>query len=145
MDARQTSSASPAHPASARRMVGKWALWFGILAAPLAWSAQELLSYGVASRECGMKSARTAAALSTATSPWLMAILTATFLVALAGLLVATRNWHRTRRGSGHHLPHPAEGRARFMAMWGLLTSIGFVIAFFFTAAYMLAAPVCGK
>jgi len=123
-------------------------LWFGILAAPLAWSAQELFSYGVASRLCGMKSARTAAALATATSPWFMTILIVTFLMALAGLLVAARSWRRTReerRGSGHHLPHPAEGRARFMAMWGLLTSIGFVIAFFFTAAYMVAAPVCGK
>ena len=74
-------------------------LWFGLIAAPVAWAVAELAGYIVSSNDCNRGSS-VAVGLSA-----LMAVL------AAAGLLVALRN---LRAG---------ETRERFMALSGVLVS----------------------
>lgn len=74
-------------------------LWFGLVAAPAAWTVAELAGYVIASNDCSRGSS-TVVGLSA-----LMAVL------AAAGLFVALRN---LRAG---------ETRERFMALAGVLVS----------------------
>jgi hypothetical protein len=146
MDAQPASSPVPP-TAAPRGAAGNVALWFGLLAAPLAWMTGSLAAYFIASQSCTMKPA-VAAALATATSPRFIGLIGAAFAIAVAGLVVAYGNWRKMRRegrGSNHHRLQLGEERARFLSLCGLLVSIGFCIAFLFTAAYMVAAPLCGK
>jgi hypothetical protein len=148
MTVRTGSSTSPEHPSPARREVGPFRLLVGLLAAPLAWSTEELFSYGVASRLCRMKAAGSGQNLTVADSPWFWVLLVGTAVIALAGFMVALGNWRRTRgerRESGHHLLELGEGRSRFLSMCGALTSGGFLIAFLFMLANLVLAPLCGK
>lgn len=148
MNAHSGTSSSRGHAAPARHAVGKWALWFGILGAPGAWLVVQMFDYGAASQFCGARSAEPAAQLVRATAPSFLWLTGLAFLVALAGCWVAYRNWRRTRNeqsGSGHHLLELGEGRTRFMAMCGLVTSVSFSLAFLFTGAYMIVAPLCAR
>ena len=140
------ASASPEHPAAARSSLSLSALWFGMLAAPLAWSTEELVGYFIASRVCNMKSSVGAMSVALTTSPWFAGLSFVTYVVAFAGLWIAIANWRRTREehgGSGHHLLELGEGRTRFMSMWGLLASIAAVIGLVFITTQMVAAPLC--
>jgi uncharacterized membrane protein YeiB len=148
MTASSTSSVSPDHPSQRRREVGPFRLAFGLLAAPLAWSADELFSYGAASLLCRMKASGSGQTLAVADSPWFLALIVVTLVIAVAGFVVALDNWRKTRgeqAGSGHHLPQLGEGRSRFAATCGLLTSGGFLVAFLFMLANLILAPLCGK
>lgn len=136
----------PSHPGPARGAVSGWALAFGLLAAPLAWSLDELASYIVAANECQLKGSGDATTMIRGDSPAYLVITVITVLIALAGLWVATQNWRKTRNehpGSGHHLVALGEGRTRFVAMAGLMTSIGFTLGFLYVLLQMYAAPLC--
>jgi hypothetical protein len=148
MSAQPGSPSERGHAAPARHEVSRGALWFGILAAPTAWLGVQILDYGAASRFCGARSAEPSAQLVRAIEPWFLWLTGAAFLIALVGCWVARRNWLRTRNeqsGSGHHLLKFGEGRTRFLAMCGLLISVSFCVAFLFTAAYMVVAPLCAR
>lgn len=86
-------------------------LWFAVLAAPTAWMAGLGLEYGLVRVACaggGMVP--------------LHLISLATLLLALAGGLVALREWRR----AGGEWPgegHGAESRSRFMAALGMLAT----------------------
>lgn len=139
---------SRGHAAPARDEVGKLSLWFGIVAAPLAWLTDQILDYAAASHLCAGKSAEAAVSLMRASSPWFLFCTGTSFLIALVSCWIAYRNWRATRHeqpGSGHHLLESGEGRTRFLAMCGMLTSVSFALAFLFTAAYMVVAPLCAR
>jgi hypothetical protein len=148
MTASSTSSVPSDHPSQARREVGPFRLAFGLLAAPLAWSADELFSYGAASQLCRMKASGSDQTLAVADSPWFWGLIVVTLVIAVAGFAVALGNWRKTRDGqgsAGHHLLASGEGRSRFIAMCGVLTSGGFLVAFLFMLANLILAPLCGK
>lgn len=148
MSAQPETPSPRGHAAPSRHEVSKRSLWFGILAAPTAWLGVQMLDYGAASYLCGARSAEASAQLVRAIEPWFLWLTGAAFLIALAGCWVSRSNWLRTRKeqsGSGHHLLELGEGRTRFMAMCGLLTSVSFSVAFLFTAAYMVVAPLCAR
>ncbi len=147
MTASSTSSVSPDQP-SRRREIGPFRLAFGLLAAPLAWSADELFSYGAASQLCRMKASGSGQTLTVPDSPWLWGVVVVTLVIAVAGFVVAVGNWRKARdelAGSGRHLLEPGEGHSRFIAMCGVLTSSGFLIAFLFMLANLILAPLCGQ
>jgi hypothetical protein len=149
--------AAEGHPAPARGRVPLSALWFGLVGAPAAWSVQTLVNLSLAAHSCFPY-------LTPVTSPTLGGLRGVTFAVGLASVavcigatVVASRSWWRTREehqgGSGRgreHAPGPAaletgEGRTRFMALAGLLTSVTFlVVSVVNTAAIFLVSP-CGK
>lgn len=148
MTATSTSSISSDQPSQRRREIGPFRLAFGLLAAPLAWSADELFSYGAASYLCRMKASGSDQTLTVPDSPWFWALIVVTLAIAVAGFVVAVGNWRKTRdvqAGSGHQLPELGEGRSRFIAICSMLTSGGFLIAFLFMLANLALAPLCGK
>ena len=61
---------------------------------------------------------------------------------------MALRSWRKTfdeRADSAHHLLDRGEGRTRFMAMAGMLTSALFLIALVFGTAALCLVPLCGQ
>lgn len=148
MNANHTSQVSPAHPAPARRDVKLSMLLFGLVGAPFSWFLAEMIEYGIASYTCRMKTSGEEQTLMHAGSVWMWIVLAITLAIAIAGCAVAIGNWRKTRgekRGSGHHLLELGEGRSRFLAMCGLLTSIGFLVGFVFLFSELAVAPLCGK
>ncbi|HEX2208262.1 MAG TPA: hypothetical protein VHG93_11320 [Longimicrobium sp.] len=93
------------------------ALWFAVLAPPLAWMLGLNAGYGLV---------RVACARDTSLSLHLVGLLT--LLLALAGGWVAWREWNRT----GREKPGEAGGtlpRSRLMAVLGLMASALFSLA----------------
>jgi hypothetical protein len=119
-----TESAS--HPAPARHDVALPALWVGLFGAALAWTLQELIGYAVVSHACfpSWQPYR----LPKAAGTWGVTVALSLVLLVLgaAGTWTAYRSWTRTGASgedSLHHQTEVGEGRARFMALAGLLVS----------------------
>src|SRR5205823_1060085 len=137
------NSAHGSHPGSPP--VSMRALAAGIFAAPLAWSAQELVSYGLVSHLC----ARTNGAIVqrfAASSPLFLFISAVTLVIALAGSWLAWKNWTRVRDVQRDSNLEPREihaERTRFMARVGLICSFGALCSFAFTISTLFVAPLC--
>jgi len=135
------------HPAPHRSRVPLVALLFGLAAAPLAWNAQVLFSSALAGFVCYPHATPLAAPLWSGSRPIQLAVNLAGIVIALAAGLVAWRAWRITkeeRPGSIHHLLELGEGRTRFMALAGMLTSALFLIALAFGLTVLCLVPQCG-
>lgn len=126
--------------------VGLGALIFGVVAAPVAWWLALSSLFAVASHACFPGSVPLVAP---AWNPlWVLAAIAVIALVvcALAGL-VSYRSWRVTyghgRGGEG--LVHFGEGRTRFLAMWGALTSLLFAILMIVSLIPLVVVPLCGS
>ncbi len=134
------------HPAPHRHRVIRWAVWFGLLGAPLAWSLQELVNVSLAGYACYPHDTPLATPLWTnlnAVSLWVEA---AAFVLCIAALVVAIVSWQRTRHekpGDAHQLLGSGDGRTRFMAMAGIMTSALFLIATVLAALNLVGVPPC--
>lgn len=145
------------HPAPARGSVPLSTLWFGVVGGPAAWSVQTLVSTAIASHACFPN-------LTPVSSPAIGGLRGITFavsvvalLLCVASVLVAWRTWWRTREEhqskSGRaqeHSPETAlaetgEGRTRFMALSGVLTSITFLIVTGINTASIVVVTPCGR
>lgn len=138
----QQSGSTAAHPAPHRHKVAAGLLWFGLCGAPLAWIGLEMFSYVLSMGVCTSQ----ADAHTGATWTAMLAASIVAGLIALAAIVVAVNNWRKTRhesQGSAHNLLEVGEGRTRFLAMCGLLTSAGFIVAFIFSATTLLVVPLC--
>ena len=120
------------HSAPHRESSHEILTWFAITAAPLAWVTRLLVNYTIAGQHCVGAANIGALALP---DEWIATILLvdllALLLAAIAGS-IAYRQWREMRSengGSVHHLVHSGEGRARFLAMCGMLTSALFGVA----------------
>jgi hypothetical protein len=144
------------HPAPARSRVPLSALWFGFVGGPAAWAVQTLVNTPLSAHSCYPR----LTPLSSPTTGGLRGIEFVVSLVALvvclAAAAVAWGTWWRTRQehqqGTGRgrqHQPGSAlletgEGRTRFMALAGVLTSVTFlVVSAMNTAAVFIVSP-CG-
>lgn len=128
------SALDPTGPApEARRPRFLWLL-FGACAAPLAWLGQVMLSYGVTAHACYPGDHP----VSLTTSGSLFAALLAFDAFALAvcavGAFVAWRGWCHAR---------PRDGRNRFLALWGLMSSLWFFVAILFNVIASVMVPPC--
>jgi len=135
------------HPAPHRSRVGLAALLFGICAAPLAWNAQILFNAALSGFVCYPHDAPLAAPLLPGSRSLMLAVSVAGIAIAIVAGLISWRSWRRTneeRPGSFHHLLELGEGRTRFMAMVGMLTSALFLIALAFGVSVLLLVPPCG-
>jgi amino acid transporter len=66
--------------------------------------------------------------------------------MALAALLFSWRAFDRTRResdGDSPRLSESGDGRARFLALWGMLLGGGFALTTVITAFAFLVLPRC--
>ena len=111
-------------------------LWllFGCSAAPLFWLGQMMLGFGVTAYVCYPGDHP----LGPSVGGGLVAPLVAFDLIALAGCaagaLVSWRVWTRHRAG---------DGRNRFMALWGVMSSLCFFVAILFNILASLVVPIC--
>jgi hypothetical protein len=136
------------HPSPRRGSVGLLLLGVAVFGAPAGWLTQMLLSYGLASHACYPEWNP----LGTPIWPWLHTVLA---VVALLGLMtaivsgfIARRAWHATRSehgGASQHLLDVGEGRSRFLAMCGLMMSVGFFTLLVFTSLTLMMVPACGR
>ncbi len=135
------------HPATHRNRVIRWAVWFGLLGAPLAWSLQELVNVSLAGHACYPHDTPLATPLWTnlnAMSLWVEVVAIA---ICIAALIVAIVSWRRTRHerpGDAHQLLGSGDGRTRFMAMAGVMTSVLFLLGTLLAVLNIAGVPPCG-
>lgn len=130
------------HPAPHRHRVGLLALYFGIFGAPLAWNVELLVGTALTGHQCFPRYVPRALPMWTGTWSFVLGMNIVAFVLAIAAALVAWRSWRRTgdeKPGSAHS----GEGRTRFMALSGLLSSGLFLLALLFTLGVILLVPVC--
>ena len=136
-----------AHPAPHREKAPYALLAFCLFAAPIGWALHLLANTSIAGQNCvgaavgNSVRGHSASALSAIYLIDLIAIL----LAAAAGY-VAYELWTRTKEekaGDVHRLVHAGEGRTRFLALCGLLTSILFGLAILADAIGVLVGPPC--
>lgn len=113
----------PTHPVDAgerqrlREPRGLLALWFALLAGPIAWMLGLNAQYSLVRVACAKGNML-----------YLHAVTVLTLALALAGVWMAWREWHR----AGRAWPDEHAGilpRSRFMAMLGLLAGVLFSLA----------------
>jgi hypothetical protein len=109
-------------------------LWFGLVAAPLAWSAAEIGGYIAAGRSCTAAWPNGRAFGFVEPRLWVVVIVAALAVLGIAGLLVAIANV----RGAA-----PAAGRALFMAKAGRLDSSLFLVGNLFFTLPALITNLC--
>ncbi len=138
-------SCSP-HPGPQRERTHQGSLWFSLLAPPLGWAAHLLVNYSIAGQNCvGGIDIREMPQANGRLTAILLIDLAATLLAIVAGY-IAFQRWldTRTEKGGGaHHLVHSGEGRTRFLAMCGMLTSALFGLAVVIDAIGSILGPPC--
>jgi len=122
----------PTGPAPEARQPHFLWLLFGCSAAPLCWLGQMMLGYGVTATVCYPGDHPVALA---STGP-LFAVLILFDLIALAGCSAGA--WVSWRiRGQVHQ---PSN---RFLALWGLMSSLWFFVAILFNVVASAMVPPC--
>ncbi len=126
------------------------ALLFGaLLASPLAWSAQLLINYGLASHSCFLRD-RPRASLPAGwewTPSAIIAINLACLLIAVVASLVSASLCRRTREeaADGHRITLDIrQGRTRFFAIWGVWAGVWFALNILFATIAIFWVPPCG-
>ena len=129
--------------------VGWGQMTFAIVAAPLAWFILVCAGEALANEACFPYGPRLRAPLAGLEWTWpaLIALLIACVLVSLAAILISWKMYRVTcseEGGKQAGLLDEGVGRTRFMALWGLLYSVGFCAATLFSVASYWALPRCG-
>lgn len=145
------------HPAPERHRVSPLALWFGLAGAPAAWSVQTLIDLPMSSHACFPSLFPLQVPATGALRGLLFVVGVGAIIVSVAALVTAARSWQRTREehqsgagkgsrhGHGTALAETGEGRTRFMAAAGVLTSLTFLfVSVANTAVVFLVIPPCG-
>jgi hypothetical protein len=142
----ERGSAAGGHPAPERRHASLAALWFGLFGAPVAWAIQTLVNLPLAAHACFPALEPLSAPVVGGLRGILFGVSHVVLLVAALATTVAWRSWSRTREehqgSSGSGARHDrataaletGEGRTRFMALAGLMTSVTFL---FISAAHL--------
>ena len=154
MNTQRQASASPTtsgpeqgvHPSPHRDRVGPWAMWFCILGAPVAWSLQQLVNAPLFAHGCYPKDVPISSPIWTNAGSVALAVELIAIVVSVAAMLLAWRNWGRTRaekEGSGHHLMEAGDGRTRFMAMVDLICNGLFLLATIFATGLLYMVQPC--
>lgn len=136
------------HPSRTRPSApGTVRLFAGIVIAPLAWSLQLLVGYGLAAHACYPADLALESPLWANLRTIVGAISAALWLVLGAGCAIAWRNWKATRAHSdagAHQIIQSGGGRPRFMALCGVMVSGLFAVVLLFTSVGILWVPSCG-
>ena len=128
-----------------RAPAGIISLLFGNVAAPIFWLGQLMLGYIVSAQACYGSDHPTITSSPTALRTTLYAFDGAAILAALAGGIVSLMCW-RAVREPGHDARFAAKvtaSRVRFMAMWGMMSSLWFLGAVLFTTIATATVRLC--
>jgi hypothetical protein len=119
-------------------------LMFGACAAPVFWIGQVLLGYGVSAFVCFPGDHPVLPSATGPLSHALMAFDAIALLAAALGGWVSWRAWRGAGQQTSHRdVLHTGEGRDRFLAVWGLLSSVWFLFAILFNTIASLVVPPC--
>ncbi|TZF90801.1 hypothetical protein [Cognatilysobacter lacus] len=120
------------HPAPSREGVSPWTLLAAIALAPLAFTTQVSLSYGIASTSCTAGGAPHVA---------LLAVNLMALAATVVGSVLAWRSWQRLRGEKAKDSPSQGEGRTRFIALCAVVGNaiIGSAVVFDLLASLLLA------
>ena len=134
------------HPSPHRAKAGLAALLYGLVAAPVAWAVGVVLNAAVAQEAC-FPGTEPLASPAFAHLHLLHAVaVTVSLVVSASAAMIALGAWRATRgeqAGDPHALLSIGEGRSRFMAFAGLLTSAGFFVGTLFSIPAILFVPAC--
>lgn len=137
---------SGAHPAPHRGRVSFTALVFGASAAPLFWLGQMMLGYGASAIACYGSDHPTTIASASALRTALVLFDAVAIVAALAAGTVSFLAWREVRHeteGDKTDALEIGDGRARFMALWGIMSSLCFFLAIMFTTIASVTVPLC--
>lgn len=140
------AAAQDQHPSEHRARTRLWVLLYGLVAAPAAWLAAQIIAAWVAQRGCFPGYAPLPAPAFNGVQAIGMAALLLALAISVSGLLAALAAWRRTRQeheGGGGPALDVGEGRSRFMALTGVMTSSGFSLAVLFSLPAALLTPAC--
>jgi hypothetical protein len=131
------------HIAPPRNPARFWALMFGACAAPIFWLGHLMLGFGVTAVVCYHGDHPTLIASGTTLRTALFVFDAIAIVAALAGGIVSLAIWRATR--TEKEAESIAEGRARFMAQWGIGSSACFLIAILFGTIASIVVPLCTR
>jgi hypothetical protein len=127
-----------APPARQRARARLWVLLFGVAAAPLLWLAQLIVSYGVSALACYGGDHPITIASGGPIRTALVLFDAVALIVALAAAIVSFASW---RVVSAEH--ESGGDRTRFLALWGIMSSVCFLGAIVFHSLASVMAPLC--
>lgn len=120
-------------------------LWLllGASVAPLFWLGQVMLGYGVTAYICypgdhpqGLTSAEPLSML-------LIGCDAVALLACVGGAAISWRAWHRRAENGGAFTARTRVSRSRFLALWGLMSSLWFFFAIMFNVIASVTVPPC--
>jgi signal transduction histidine kinase len=121
------------HSTTFRSGSGATALWWGVLAGPIAFAADEVLSYAIVQHSC-----------STGYRLLLHFYTISAILVCISGFLSALWCYNKIPRDAGTEAASVAS-RSRWMAIYGFAASIAFVIVIIALAIPKWALSPCDQ
>lgn len=134
----------PVGSAPETRSVKFITLLLAACAAPIFWLGQLMLGYGVSAFVCYPGDHPQPLAAPGALFSALLIFDGVALIACAAGGLVSWSAWQRSARDkSDSYTAHTGEGRDRFLAMWGLLSSCWFFFAVLFNVIASLTVPLC--
>jgi hypothetical protein len=131
---------TPTNPPACTRLPVGAGLVFAVFGAPVAWLAQLIVGYALASHACYPLNVPLVAPVWDGLWWMLLGVDLAAALLAIAALLSAMRFRRVYRDAAPRNL---AAQRNRFIANWSLLVSALFSIAVVFTIVMLFIEPVC--
>ena len=138
-----------AHPSPQARHVSLFHQAIGVAGAPIAWAIRLIVNLALASSACLPSSPLPGEPLTgRGTGLAMLGVDMAALLVALAVAVLSYRDWKATKTekpGSHSHLLEVGEGRARFLALSGMIVSLGFALATGFDLVALLIVPICER
>jgi hypothetical protein len=126
--------------------IGLAMLFFGLVAGPVAWAAQLIVIFALASRACFPAGKPEIHLGSDAVWPTLLAVNLIAIAIALAAAGASYRNW---RVADVEELRIQVEirvrvaGRSRFLAGWGALAGLGFCAGAILNTIALFLVPSC--
>lgn len=132
------------HPSPHRDRVNRWTLLFATTAAPLIWMGQFLFGESLTAAVCFPGDMPNTMQPGAWLQWSLIAFDAVAIIIAIAAGFVSLGLWRRSQGESEGDVLEVAEGRTRYLALWGMLTSAGFLAAIIFETFASVMVPRCG-
>lgn len=136
----------PGHAAPRRHLIPLRVLWFGLFGAPAVWAVQLVTDYALTSHFCYPNDTPLASPTFAGVRVVALVVSAVCLAVSVAALFTALHSWRATRHGhegEHRHVAEVGEGRARFMAIAGLLVSGIFIYGVLMNALPLVTLPIC--
>ena len=134
------------HPAPSRDKVSGAALLTALFGAPVAWAIQLLANAAVSGAACVGPTGERVAEAPDVVYPVVIAVNLAAALAAAAAFVLALRSFRQTSSeavDSHGGVMDSGEGRVRLLAIWGIWTSVLFVLAILFNTVAVFWSGLC--